>query len=645
MKIDFAKISKISTKEDLKKYPINEPYFLENYLFHYLILTDNLKALKLQKFPVNRYNEEGLNGFHLAAKYNNYKILKYLIETYPSYIYDKTQNDADENFLHYLEVSDEYVEFILNTKNVKWNKLFTHSSTDTSPLHILFGVGTFDMISKIITKIKFDYSNYSDSPFIFSLAINNDIKEKELIEILKLVYKQDKNIFDYVDSTGNTILLPLVLANKYNTIKYLSDKNINFDKYTPLNTLHAFTAAYNKGINYNDYKIALFIIKKIIKNHNFNETDKNGDNFVHFILKQRIKNKKGSDEIEDIILSHYNCWDKYNVNDITPLDLISQLDYDKYHKYIGKVTIDIDYKYKDNIDSRWKKLIDSLEKTNKDTIKMIENKYSHGNQFQAKFSDIVIFAEILDNKYKNLYLPKYEKKNHKERSNITMPDNFLYKYNNFPWLVVWNNKDNYFIHSKLVKLMNDNKDKYDYGCCFLSLRLPDGGLHATLLLFDFNRKVIERFDPYGNTIDIDVDMDVTLMNELTRGNDFTYYCPNKYFPVAGFQTLTNETSIYNQKMGDFGGYCLAWCLWYIEHRILNMDIDPKTLIRKTINKFMKMEMKPIDYIRNYANNINEQRLEYLRKLDIPEDEISNEVMKPEYNKKMYMTFIKNHNGD
>ena len=67
--------------------------------------------------------------------------------------------------------------------------------------------------------------------------------------------------------------------------------------------------------------------------------------------------------------------------------------------------------------------------------------------------------------------------------------------------------------------------------------------------------------------------------------------------VAGFQTISNEENMYNQKMGDFGGYCLAWCLWYIELRLKNLKANPKVLVRKTLNKLMDIKLKPDEYIR------------------------------------------------
>ena len=66
--IDFQKISKIKSKKDIKKYKIDEPLFLNNYLFHYMIMTNNIKGMLVTKHPIYKENNEGLQGFHMAAK-------------------------------------------------------------------------------------------------------------------------------------------------------------------------------------------------------------------------------------------------------------------------------------------------------------------------------------------------------------------------------------------------------------------------------------------------------------------------------------------------------------------------------------------------------------------------------------------------
>ena len=59
--IDLMKICNIKSKATLKHYPLNKPLMNGNYLFHYLILTNNIKGLRLGKHPLFRLNNDGLN--------------------------------------------------------------------------------------------------------------------------------------------------------------------------------------------------------------------------------------------------------------------------------------------------------------------------------------------------------------------------------------------------------------------------------------------------------------------------------------------------------------------------------------------------------------------------------------------------------
>jgi len=79
MPFNIKKIMEINNVKDLEKYNINKPLFYNNYLFHYLIIFNKLELLKVNDYPVYMYNEDNLDGFMLAAKYSNFKILKYLL--------------------------------------------------------------------------------------------------------------------------------------------------------------------------------------------------------------------------------------------------------------------------------------------------------------------------------------------------------------------------------------------------------------------------------------------------------------------------------------------------------------------------------------------------------------------------------------
>lgn len=625
--IDLVKIGKINKITELKKYPLEEPYFYNNYLFHYLIITNNLNALKMHKFPVQKLNEDGYNGYMLAAKYNYYDIIDYLIMEYPEYI--TIVNKINENFLHFLDPNIEYYyNFILdNFKKVK--KLFySYDSSDNCPLDYLFSMGSFDNIINLNKELNIEYKNYLKVPFYFNIFLNENLSSKDIIKIFQVLYKKDKLIFSHVDNEGNNVLFPIVVKNNLKLLKYMNELNnnniINFDYYTPINTMHIFKIAYNKGIVSNDYEMAKYILDNIINNHDFNQTDKFGNNLVHYILKSRLTNDKGNEYIETKLLEKYDKWNEMNVKNETPKKLLRK----------------IDKKYK-----HMKKYYKNIKKSNTKEFKGIEldkKKYSHSNQFQARFTDIYIFFNYLENKYDRIYIPVYKENFFLNSKKILYPDNLLYTFNNFPWIIVWNNKNNYFIHPKLNTLIKNNKDKYDFAPVLLSFRLPNGGLHATLILYDFKRNIIERFDPYGDTSILDKDLDVVLKKELTKNNKMKYYDTSCYFPVAGFQTLSNENNIYNQKMGDFGGFCLAWCLWYIEHRYNNNNINPKVLIRKTLDKINRMKLKPDEYIRNYANYINKFRINYLVGIGIPKNISSNEVLPDEYSEKLKQNIIKSH---
>ena len=645
MPIDIIKIGQIKKLKQLRKYDLDKPIYNSNYCFHYLILTNNLTALKLYKFPINMVNDEDYNGFMLAAKEEKITILKYFIDNYP-YIYNK--NNTNLVFLHLLPPkSKEYsniISYLAKIDGIDWKLLFqTYSSNNhTCCLDLLF-TSSYSIIMKTIKILNLDYSNYIAHPAYFN-CINKLLKPQYIIDILDYLYTNDTNIFNYVDDMGYNISYLIVLLDNFELIKYIIKKcGTLLDKYSPLSTKHIFNISYIIALTTNNFTHCRYILKHVMKKHDFDETNMDGNNIVHFILHSRINTKKGDNIIEDTILSHYGkkyTWSHTNLEKETTLDLITLLDYSIYHKYVKKISID---KHIDkNIDKHWYKYIKTLPKISHNTdIIMIKSNYAHSNMFQAKFTDSAIFAFYLIEKYKKLYLPIYHgiyKANWDV--NFKSPDELLSQYNNFPWLIIWNNKDSYWIHPNLsLLILNAYKQKYTHAFILLSVRTKFDGLHATIILYDFNKNLVERFDPYGNTSILDTDIDIFLEKELTTGTPFKYITPSVYFPVAGFQTLSNENNIINQKLGDFGGYCLAWCFWYIEHRIIN-KIDPKDLIRKTLNKFMNLKIKPMEYIRNYSNKISIYRLQFYKKYKLGEDIASNENLTEEEHVEIFNSIIK-----
>jgi len=612
MIIDFKKIIEINTINDLQKFKINEPIFHNNYLFHYLIIFNKLDTLKLIKFPIYEENNEGLNGIFLAAKYNNFEILKYLLNTYTKYIYNTNNNN--ERFVNYLNPKD--IIKLLNL-NLDWNLLLENK------INVLLFNLNYENLMILFKKIKLE--NYS----LNMIILNNHLKIDQILQILDM-YPNNLNLRYYDDTT---IIFPAIHKKNITLIKYILNKNIDIDYYTILNTYHPLKTAIN--INFMD--AADLIWNKIKKTFNYDSTNLNLENIAHFLLKRNSTDKLSLEILKNCPSS---VWASKDINKITPLELLCKYDF-KYNYLIKNKKVIINFKIKNN---QWKHFLedfplyyDSCNISNYENtrclptnIKLNEYLYSHSNLFQSKFKDMSFYLLYLINKYKKLYYPKINDIQLNNLTNISemnmeWPDTLLENNYIFPWIICYENENEYWIHPMLNNLINAqiNKKKYHFGFCYLSLRLEDGGLHANILIYDFINLTLERFDPYGNTVNFDKKLDEILEEELTWNTKLKYLNPSDYMPVTGFQTVSDELNPYKQKYGDFGGYCLAWCIWYLEHRIINHKIKSKELVLKLIKKLSENKNTFMEYIRNYANNLNKGRIKYLNKAGIDPKIISN----------------------
>jgi hypothetical protein len=388
-------------------------------------------------------------------------------------------------------------------------------------------------------------------------------------------------------------------------------------------------------------------------------------------------------ELEILKYFDSETWNQLNINKITPLELLVELDYNIYSNIIidnnisinpniiNKQWIDNPYnkQWIDNpYNKQWidnpynKQWIDNpynkqwinlfknqpiyIEPTN--DIILDENKYTHYTLFQSKFKDIGIFTLYLNDTYKELLVPNitnYMITNLTFENTFPFSDDLISKQAVFPWIISYYSNNEYYIHPYLNNLINTerrNKEKR-FGIVFLSL-IYDQVLHANVLIYDFKNLTVERFEPYGNTSLIENHVDDLLEEELTWSTGLKYLRPRDFLPFAGFQTISDETNLINTKAGDFGGFCLAWCLWYIETRIKNADIDPKTLVLKLINKLNKIEYKFSEHIRNYSNKINKKRIEYIKNIGINEKEISNIYLTNDNDSILAEFLIKKYNG-
>ena len=680
--IDLKKISDINSKGSFKKFTknnkIDEPLFLGNYLFHYLIMVGNLNALKFAKHPIYEENHEGLQGIHLSAKIANetkdYKIIDYFLKKYDEYIYN---NDHwGRNLLNWIdEPTDNVFKLVKNNKKTDWYRLLTWKSPESSEsfLHKIFQTGSSSFIHYIFNtyivplidnfkKSKDGFTFNLDTTYLTRIFGNAFLKNSDIIKIYDSI---DNDLLKNIVFRGNSIINFVIKFRNLDLLKYFVEvKKIDLDVFDYVNTMHPLLNSYRM---YKDtgkkiyYDIAKYIWNKIKKEVKWEETNFNGQNIAFGLLDIKAEyndTDKTPTKLEFDILKNNTIWNKLNVEKFTILSMLINFNFKKYHKILKGKKLDLSIKNgygqiivdeaEETGEAGWyeyfKKIKSVKEET--DNIKLTNYKYSDHNIFQADFMPVSLGFIHLDEKNKKLYLPKNIKTSSHSLTFSTMFTSIfgelIEQYNNFPFFILYKDEKNYFIHPMLNTLIKNayNEKKYDFATVFVSVDLTNRDqdlLHANVIIYNFLNKTIEYFEPYGNN-GKSGNIHEILKEELTWNTGFSYLEPSDYMPVASFQFLAFENNEYELKPGDFGGYCMAWCFWYLEHRLLNPTVKPNILVQKLVNKILKGKYNLVEYIRNYANSFYENHVSVMKKLGIKKERITN-LSKKNHEKELIFNYI------
>ena len=202
-----------------------------------------------------------------------------------------------------------------------------------------------------------------------------------------------------------------------------------------------------------------------------------------------------------------------------------------------------------------------------------------------------------------------------------------------PFIIIWRNKNNYYFDENLLNSIFQNKNnKYIYIRLSLSLIDDDNDnstRHANIILIDNEKKIVERFEPYGeinyfNSHDINTMIIKRIVEPLNYEFKFVQ-------PYPGFQTKSDEFNKYNKVYGDPYGFCLAWCLLYVETKILldkekNIKINPIDSINNYIIHKFKKDFPILEkdnqnnlymiFIRFYGKKLDTEKNNLLKKLKI-----------------------------
>lgn len=147
------------------------------------------------------------------------------------------------------------------------------------------------------------------------------------------------------------------------------------------------------------------------------------------------------------------------------------------------------------------------------------------------------------------------------------------------------------------------------------------GSHANYLIYDKNIKEIERFEPHGGTTPIGFNYNSHHLDEILEeyfksvDKDIKYIKPQDFIPKIGFQMMDSQED-RQKRIGDPGGFCALWSIWYIDQRLTYYAYDRKTLVKSLFSNIKSQGISYRNLIRNYSRNIISERDKFLKMIDI-----------------------------
>ena len=471
-------------------------------------------------------------------------------------------------------------------------------------------------------------------------------------EMIKLLLKYDPNI-NCQDIYGNSILNHAILNKSKQIIKLFYEKiNVNLINISGHIALQLFF-----DNNYELDKLDDYMFKEILLKTKLNLQNNVGKTSWHYLVDNNIWYK-----YSDILLIKKNKIFIQDFDGKSPYDIICEKFIEQKDKFIYLIAYSFyqyiilnpaDYKLdikcskdllvKKNLSDKEKKIcIDSIKKLIVDShISFPEIKKSYCindlNLETIKFSsytgitlDILVGMIYLKNKYNNVQtsltadfisnekLEKYYKSNGIQKSQF---DEFL----NFE--IIWSYQK--IFYPNILKQIIDTFIK-DQSKQFLIIPIGielSNGAHANILLYDKEHNSLERYEPYGkdfppgfnyNPEYLDHNLKNLFINYFTdvSNQPFKYYKPSTYEQKIGLQLLDTIEYSKEKNIGDPGGFCAAWSLWYIEMRISNIKIEKGELLQKLINYIRLKKVSFRSVIRSFTKNITDIRDEFLNKADI-----------------------------
>ena len=558
-------------------------------------------------------NGRGENILHLLLRNGWDKIALEIVKTYPELL--NYQNMINMYPILYAverkNTLDKLIDIILKHKDFI-DQINVVTQDNKNLITRLIDTDNLEIIEKLIKYINFNILKNLPILMYAIFQKKNNIVNK-LIE---------KNPHDCINIHNDVNMFPIHTALTIQSLdivkKLLESKDFdmkNLDHgsidnlYLPLNM--ALDIINYKGPEKDYLKIVELIFNNI---KNFNSIDKFKNTYAHYAanIKMKYEILQKEKTIIDKIIEKLNNNSK-NIDNISVQEILN-------NKLMNK----------DNS----KKCILST----KNKIEFPETKYkSNTGLFNSDIIHNMIYFIYILKTHNNICMPmiKSSKENENIAKNIidklkfqNIPYDLYYMglrellnigyetfYELMPSIIIWKDKELYWFDPNFEECIKNcvKSDKRFIMIKVSYLHRPDS-LHANVIIYDKEDSSYRRFEPYGNSSTYDemyldkLVMDIILKFKKTK---IKYYTPGDFLETGRFQTISNDSSLEVKKTGDPFGYCLAWCLWYTEIKLKNINLSEKELIEQAAEKifvsYCKSDTPYIDFIRDYSRKLNDEK--------------------------------------
>lgn len=594
---------------------------------HTIIRKNNIEMLKLLHNYYDDYKSKNKNGetcLHIIVKNKFYDILDYFINRYNKHIINIiNESDYINNFsvLHYIAILNDiqivdtfnkHNLFSLFDGNIQDNSgnIFYHyfikNIIDNKNIDVKFIDNTLNINNIFFDSIKWNNDHYNidgdTSSHIFFRSINIFVNNNLSILINKIFDKTNLNIQNFI---GESVFFILVKQNYWTQIlNLLSLKKIDLFVISNKKTIFDF-------IKHSELDILL--------------------NITTLSYLNELQNKNNND------VKWTSYWDNRCKNNVK-LDDLNNTELDIYNDIKSKsnsksVCYNIIYnKLKENVNY-------FINNQNIKDINSYPLKYrilptisNYPNVVVSTFSglklDILCGLLYLNQKFKYTYSTIHLIN---DKNDIIKCNNKICEIVDFE--IQWNNKIfSFFIDEFLSQIKNILVNQIDVSFYIIPIGIKLGQFnHANYLIIDFNKRIIERFEPHGaehpvsmnyhpNDLDKNIKLHIidkinTIIHDLGSTNIFEYFKPKDYLPKIGLQ-VKEMSELSNDYIGDPNGFCALWCIWWCEQKLISPNINSKKLYKYLTRELINNNVSYKKLIRDYSYYVVSLRDNILNKVDI-----------------------------